>query len=80
VTVGFNVLDENGEDVKAPSCADARSSSSAVRQLPVDQDCNGIADDWENTTVAFPDPRLTPIRVHWEVPRGHVQGRRVRGV
>jgi len=58
VTVGFNVLDENGEDVKAPSCADAAQFvKRPFASLPVDQDCNGIADDWENNHGGpFPDP------------------------
>ena len=59
VTVGFNVLDEKSEDVQAPKCADtAQFVKRPFASLPVDQDCNGIADDWENNHGGpFPDPK-----------------------
>ncbi len=47
-TVAFNVIDESSEDVKPPACADAADfAKHPFASLPVDQDCNGIADDWE---------------------------------
>ena len=65
VTVPFNVValdpitnQVTKEDVRPPSCVGAADfAKHPFASLPVDQDCNGIADDWESKHGGpFPDP------------------------
>ncbi len=61
VTVPFNVVDPvSKEDVRPPSCVGAADfAKHPFASLPVDQDCNGIADDWESKHGGpFPDPTV----------------------
>ncbi len=67
VTVPFNVLaldpitnQVTKEDVRPPSCVGAADfAKHPFASLPVDQDCNGIADDWEGKHGGpFPDPTV----------------------
>ncbi|HXN46482.1 MAG TPA: hypothetical protein VN893_07560 [Bryobacteraceae bacterium] len=46
----FNIVDDQGNDVKPPDPGCVAADDFVKRpyaSLPVDQDCNGIADDWE---------------------------------
>ena len=67
VTVPFNVValdpitnQVTKEDVRPPSCVGAADfAKHPFASLPVDQDCNGIADDWESKHGGpFPDPTV----------------------
>ncbi|HXN46479.1 MAG TPA: hypothetical protein VN893_07545 [Bryobacteraceae bacterium] len=56
----FNIVDDQGNDVEAPKPACVAADEFVKHpyaSLPVDQDCNGIADSWEqNHGGPFPDP------------------------
>ena len=60
VTVPFSIVNENGKDVEAPNSgcvAAAEFAKHPYASLPVDQDCNGIADQWETDNGGpYPDP------------------------
>ena len=60
VTVPFSIVNENGKDVEAPKSGCVAAAEFAKRpyaSLPVDQDCNGIADHWEKDNGGpYPDP------------------------
>lgn len=48
VTLPFDVVDTSNNEVTPPSCADADAfAKKPFASLPVDQDCDGIADSWE---------------------------------
>jgi hypothetical protein len=57
----FNIVDDQGNDVVAPDpgCVAADEFvQHPYASLPVDQDCNGIADSWEaDKGGPYPDPR-----------------------
>ncbi len=63
MTFDADVLDpDTGENVQPPSCAPDFARTPFV-SLPVDQDCNGVADSWEEKYLQgghFPDLRIDP--------------------
>jgi hypothetical protein len=57
-----DVVGDDGEDLTPPSCVTASEfQSHPFASLPVDQDCNGIADSWEDQQgSAYSATRATP--------------------